>query len=90
MYRVHTDVPTCPVSDNYDGGAQVGGNWETFTDSDLATGLGDGRASWTQETDRENTAYRAIRGTSRLSYLSRSTSYAAASICGWRPALMLS
>ena len=89
FYRIHTDIPTCPAADNYDGGPQIGGNWANFTNSDLVVGAGDGRLTWTQETYSVSPTTRAYRGYNRVSNLYYNTSSGANSSFGWRPSLAL-
>jgi len=89
FYRIHTDIPTCPATDNQDGGPQVGANWANFTNSDVIVGSGDGRYTWTQETYSSSPTFRAFRGTARVSGLFDSSSSIASSGTGWRPALVL-
>lgn len=89
FYRIHTDIPTCPAADNYDGGLQVGANWASFTNSDVIVGSGDGRYTWTQETNSSSPTSRANRGGTRVSFLPNYTSYNASLSSGWRPVLVL-
>lgn len=89
FYRIHTDIPTCPAANNFDGGPQIGGNWANFTNSDLVVGTGNGRYAWTQETLSASPSARALRGLSRVSYLYINASAYTGSLNGWRPALVL-
>lgn len=89
MYRVHADIPAVPSGLDYDGGAQVGDNWATFSNADLNIGTGDGRAMWCQETASESTSTRLVRGYYRLSNFTRNTASNANTAYGWRPCLVL-
>jgi len=88
IYRVHTSVPVAPNGLTLDGGAQLGDNWAEFTDADLNI-LGNGRASWCQDTASEATSGRVYRGDSRLSRFLVSTASNVSTGFGWRPRLVL-
>ena len=64
IYRIHQDEPFCgdPSHDTLHGGAQVGGNWASYSNADLGVVSGDGRGSWTQETASDSTSFRVFRG----------------------------
>lgn len=93
MYRVHADVPTADGTDGMradrHGGPQVGGNWATFTNSDLNVAVGNGRHTWCQEMSDTTAATRATRGNDGVAYFGRSYAYGTSSNLGWRPALEL-
>ena len=90
IYRVMSETLSCPSSDTYHGGPQVGGNWTSYQNSDLIIGSGDGRYTWCQETSAISGTHRVNRGRNRLSYLLWSASSIANSNYGFRPALRLS
>lgn len=92
MYRIHQDVPTDDGTDGMrqdrHGGPQVGGNWATYTDSDLNIS-GNGRAVWCQETTTDSSADRVFRGPDVVAYFTRYTASSTYSFRGWRPCLEL-
>ncbi len=90
IYRVMSETPSCPSSDTYHGGPQVGGNWASYQNSDLIIASGNGRTTWCQETSAISGTRRVYRGDNRLSNLYWSTSSNATSSYGFRPALRLS
>ena len=90
IYRVMSETPSCPSSDTYHGGRQVGVNWASYQNSDLIIASGNGRRTWCQETSALVGTTRVGRGTSRLSYLVWYTSSGSTSSAGFRPALRLS
>ena len=93
IYRIHQAVPSVPATDGMTadrhGGPQAGGNWANYTNGDMSIGIGNGRASWCQETSDTNSSIRVIRGYVALASFSRYTASAASSSYGWRPALEL-
>ena len=79
MYRVHVDVP-----------ARLNGvNWDSLTDSDIAVALGDGRASWMQETRADSTSLRVNRGLLSLLRFDANGSSVTNTPYGWRPMLVI-
>lgn len=93
MYRVHTDVPASDGADGMradrHGGPQVGGNWASFSNSELNVASGNGRYTWCQEQSDTISSYRVIRGSGDVAYFVRDNAYFAGSYYGWRPALEL-
>ena len=93
MYRVHSAVPSDPLTDGMTadrhGGPQVGDNWANYGNADLNIGTGNGIASWCQESSLGASAYRVIRGSSDLAFFGRTTGSVAYSYPGWRPCLEL-
>ena len=84
MYRVHVDVPD--GTPTYDGGPQIGANWAEYTNADLVSGSGNGRACWTQEASSNNRVYRGDTNISRMNSVSSTFANTA---FGWRPVLEL-
>ncbi len=76
MYRVHVDDPTAT-------------NWAAYTDADIVVTTGNGRATWTQETDGGDAARRVVRGDSSPTHFTKFTSSYVGSRVGWRPVLRL-
>lgn len=93
MYRVHSATPSNPATDGMTadrhGGPQSGGNWASFSNSELNVGTGNGRLTWVQETSDSTSYFRAHRGRFDLAYFGRNTASYAFSRYGWRPALEL-
>jgi len=93
MYRVHQDVPTTDGTDgmtaNRHGGPQTGGNWATFTNSELNVAVGSGRYTWCQEMSDTTSSGRVIRGAADLASFNRPGANGTDSNYGWRPALEL-
>lgn len=76
LYRVHEDDPS-------------GDPWVSYSNSDIVVGVGNGRASWTQETSNTNSTLRVYRGPTSLVGFAATTSDNSNSARGWRPALRL-
>ena len=92
IYRVHQDEPFCgdPNHDTNHGGPQVGGNWASYSNSDLGVVSGNGRGIWTQETASDSTSNRVRRGDSAsVARFNRSIASFALSFLGLRLVLEL-
>ena len=89
IYRVHERIPSS--SDTYGGGVQVGGNWESFTDTDLS--LNGGTATWCRESLISDQSRRVVRGSSGIESMSYRTSSQVGDTSTtqhvWRPCLTL-
>lgn len=87
MYPVSIDIPSYPKT------SQTIDNWASFPQDDSADGLnitaGNGRYSWTQETDPTNTTYRVGRGYNSVTNLRSGTSSDTYADVGWRVRLEL-
>ena len=79
IYRVHSDVPT----------DQVGDNWASYNTNNTNITSGDGRYIWCQEKKASDTSRRVLRGYISLSHFTTNSSTYAGSFYGWRPALRL-
>ncbi|WP_299316219.1 hypothetical protein [uncultured Halomonas sp.] len=92
-YRVHEDVPSDPDTDGLlatrHGGPQSGGNWASYTNSELNVGTGNGRSSWCQEQSLGAASRRVHRGADGVAHFFRSTASNTTSSRGWRPRLEL-
>ena len=84
IYRVHESVPTGSGT-TYDGGVQIGGNWESFSNTELEIGV----SSWCRESLASNQSDRIIRGSPSVSTITSLASSDTASSRRWRPCLTL-
>lgn len=84
IYRVHESTPT-PSLNTSNGGAQIGGNWESFSNAELEIGV----ASWCRESQASNQNARIIRGSTAVAAIDAAASSDTASSRRWRPCLTL-
>lgn len=79
--------------DTRERGSQVGPNWASYPQTDVADGLwlsaGNGRYSWCKEPWPTNANNRVLRGYTSVSNLNNHTSSNVNSYYGWRPRLKL-